>query len=159
MKTQINQLIHKASALISKKMLVAVCAATFVTASAFASGEETNTKAASALKKEFSNAENVQWKVTENYIKASFKWNDQKLEVFYNEDGETIAESRLIKLNNLPLRAQQYIDKKYHDYTIAEAIEYNSEATGLCYYVSVVKEGAKIILEITTEGGVSVYKP
>jgi hypothetical protein len=77
----------------------------FLTASAFASGEETNKKAAKSLKKEFANAENIQWKVTPNYIKASFNWNDQKLEVFYNDEGETIAESRVIDLTNLPVKS------------------------------------------------------
>ena len=159
MKTQINQLIQKASSAISKRMFAAICAAIFLTSSAFAIGEETNAKAAKSLKKEFANAENIQWKVTPNYIKATFKWNDQTLEVFYNEDGETIAESRVIKAENLPLRAQQYISKKYGDYTVSEAIEYNSESTGLCYYVSVVKEGTKKILQAYPEGSVSVYKP
>src|SRR6476620_10371381 len=115
MKTQINQLIQKASAAISKKILVAVCASAFIVSSAFATGEENNAKALSALKKEFANAQNIQWKVTPNYIKATFNWNDQKLEVFYNQQGETIAESRAIKVENLPVKAQQFLGKKYAD--------------------------------------------
>ena len=51
MKTQINQLIQKASIGISKKILIAICAGTFVASSAFATGEENNAKAASALKR------------------------------------------------------------------------------------------------------------
>lgn len=159
MKTQINQLFQKASAVISKKILMAVCAGIFVAASAFATGEENNAKAASALKKEFASAENVQWKVTVNYIKATFNWNDQKLEVFYNQQGETIAESRAIQVTNLPVRAQQYLDKKFAGCPVSEAIEYTSDATGLCYFVSVIKDGVKSILQISTEGSVSYYKP
>ena len=94
-----------------------------------------------------------------NYIKATFNWNDQKLEVFYNQQGETIAESRAIEVNNLPVKAQQHLAKKYAGFTISEAIEYTSDATGLCYFVSVVKDGVKNILQISTEGTVSKYKP
>ena len=41
----------------------------------------------------------------------------------------------------------------------SEAIEYTSDATKLCYFVSVVKDGVKNILQISTEGTVSKYKP
>ncbi|HRI22781.1 MAG TPA: hypothetical protein PLA68_17605 [Panacibacter sp.] len=160
MKSQINLLIKKATTVLSKKVSVAILAATFITATAFASGEESAIKAASSLQKEFKNARNIEWKVTPNYIKASFKWNDQDLQVFYSETGETIAVSRKINETNLPLKAQQIIQKKYADYTITEAIECTSEKSGVCYYVSLAKDGAaKQILQISTEGDISIFRP
>ena len=42
MKTQINQLIQKSSLRLGKRIFAVACAATFITASAFAAGEETN---------------------------------------------------------------------------------------------------------------------
>ena len=142
-----------------KKLFILAVASTLITASAFAGGEEENMKAASSLKKEFTNAQNINWKVTPNYIKASFTWNGQQLEVFYNANGETIAQSRMINPNSLPLKAQQFIQKRYADYQIAEAIEYNNEESGTSYYVSLIKGNTKEILQISTEGDVSTYKP
>lgn len=160
MKSRMNLLIKKATAALSKKISVAVFAATFITATAFASGEESALKAASNLQKEFSNARNIEWKVTPDYIKASFKWNDQDLQVFYSETGETIAVSRKINETNLPLKAQQIIPKKYAGYTITEAIECTNEKNGVCYYVSLNKDGAaKQILQISTEGDISIFRP
>ena len=159
MTPQFNLLFQKRSFSLSKKIFATAIAATLVTASAFASGDEANTKAINSLKKEYKNATNVEWKVTDLYTKASFSWNHQHLEVFYNKDGETIAESRAVDLNSIPLKAQQLLERKYADHTIAEAIEFNSEQDGLCYYVSVVKNNSKKILKITPEGSVSIYNP
>jgi hypothetical protein len=154
-----KMLLQKTNSSISKKLFVAAIAIFCLTASAFATGDEANEKAAKNLKTEYKNAKDVQWKVTDNYIKASFSWNSEHLEVYYNKDGETIADGRMIRLANLPMKAQQYLQDKYADYTVTEAIEYTSEETGLCYYVSVNKEHSKSkILEITPNGDVSIYR-
>ncbi len=101
----------------------------------------------------------MEWKVTPDYTKAIFTWNGQHVEVFYNNDGETIAETRFINMNNLPLKAQQYINKKYADYKVTAAFEVNSEEKGLNYYVSVTKNDKNQLLEITPNGDVSIYRP
>jgi len=142
-----------------KKLFLAGIAGVFIFSSAFANGEETNTRAISNLKRDYKNAKNIEWKVTSQYTKASFTWNNQYLEVFYNKDGETIAESKYINANNLPLKAQQFINKKYADYTMTEAVEFNSEESGLCYYVTLNKDTSKQILKITPDGTVSIFRP
>ena len=157
MKQTIDLLTKKITSALSRKNSIAILAVTFISATAFASGEKTNLKAATSLQKEFSSAQNVIWKITPEYIKASFKWNEQDLEVFYNENGETIAESRKINETNLPLKAQQRIQKKYAGSTITEVIEYTSEKSGVCYYVSLTKDGAKQILQISTEGDITIF--
>jgi len=159
MKPQISSFIRRNISSARRKLFVAAIAATCISASAFANGETENEKAASNLKKEFANAKNVEWKVTSDYIKATFSWNGQQLEVFYNNAGETIAQSRIIDKSSLPLKAQQFIGKKYPDYKITEAIEYNNEETGVSFYVSLTKDSAKQILRISTQGDVSVYRP
>jgi len=161
MKPTIKLLLQKLTSPLSQKLLV-ICVAFFsMTISAFANGEETNAKAMSNLKKEYKNARNIEWKVTTQYTKAAFTWNGQHLEVFYNKDGETIAESKFINTNELPLKAQQFINKKYADYTITEAVEFNSEESGLCYYVSLNKDksDSKQILKITPDGTASPFRP
>jgi hypothetical protein len=159
MKLTINLLLQRLNSSPRKKLFVACISVIFIAVSAFANGEETNAKAISHLKKEFKNAKDIEWKVTPQYTKAAFTWNGQHLEVFYNSDGETIAESKYINTNNLPLKAQQFINKKYADYTITEAVEFYSEESGLCYYVSLTKDNLKQILKITTDGTASLFRP
>lgn len=157
MKPQINLLIKKAQASFGKKIWIAALAVTVLTTSAFASGEEDKAKAIKSLKKEFSTAKDIQWKLTDDYMKASFKWNDQQLEVFYNYDGEMIAKSRHIDPKILPLDAQQTIERRYAGYKIDETVELSGEV-GTSFYVSVVKENKKVILQVSPFGEVSVYQ-
>src|SRR5690242_7092675 len=113
--TPINLLLQKTTASMSKKIFIVAIATTCFTASAFAGGDEANTKAVNNLKKEYRDAKNVEWNVTDDYIKATFYWNNQLLQVFYTKDGETFAQSRQININILPLKAQQYLNKNYTD--------------------------------------------
>lgn len=157
MKPQIN-LLKRTGASFSRKMIAVAFAATILTTSAFASGEEDKDKAIKNLKKEFSAAKDIQWKLTDNFIKASFNWNDQQLEVFYNYEGEMIAKSRHIKPVNLPIDAQRTIAEKYAGYKFDETVEYNGEEGAHYFYASLVKDNKKVLLEISPEGYVSVYQ-
>jgi hypothetical protein len=159
MKPTVNFLLQRSNSALSKKLFVACIAILFIAVNAFANGEEASTKAISNLKKEYKDATNIQWKVTPQYTKAAFTWNSQHLEVFYNNDGETIAESKFINTNELPLKAQQFINKKYADYTITEAVEFNNEESGMCYYVLLNKDKSKQILKIATDGTASLFRP
>ena len=158
MKPQINLLIKKAQKSFSKKIMIVAVAATLIATSAFAGGEENKAKAISNLKKEFNTAKDIEWKVTENFIKASFNWNDQQLEVFYNYDGDMIAKSRHINPTSLPIDAQQEISKKYAGYKFDETVEYNGQEGDHYFYTSMIKENKKVLLQITPEGTVSVFK-
>jgi hypothetical protein len=155
----IKSLLQKTASSIGKKLFVAAIATTCFTASAFAGGDEANAKAISNLKKEYSDARNVQWNVTDEYIKATFSWNNQQLQVFYTKDGDMFAESRLINATNLPIRAQQYLEKNYADYQLSEAIEFTSDQNGLCYYVSLTKDSKKKILQISPNGSITTFRP
>ena len=158
MKPQINLLINKVQKSFSKKIMIVAVAATLIATSAFAGGEENKAKAISNLKKEFNTAKDIEWKVTENFIKASFNWNDQQLEVFYNYDGDMIARSRHISSSSLPIDAQQTILKKYPGYRFDETVEFNGQEGDHYFYASLINENQKILLQITPEGSVSVFK-
>ena len=158
MKPQINLLIKRAQASFGKKILAAAFAVTFITATAFASGEENKEKAIKNLKKEFATAKDVEWKLTDNYLKASFTWNNQQLEVFYNFEGDVIAKSKHIQSSNLPVDAQQTIEKKYPGYNFDEIVEFDGAELGHYYYASITKDNKKIILQVGSQGDVSVYQ-
>ncbi len=142
------------------KLFIATAASLAIAFGAFAkSTSSTNTIAIKQLKAEFKDAANVTWSSTQsNLTEASFEWNGQRLHAFYNAEGTQVAVSREINEDKLPLKAQQTIKNKYEGYKIAEAIEYNGTEEGLSYYVSLENANKKIILNISAEGTVSVYK-
>lgn len=81
------------------------------------------------------------------------------MEVFFNLQGELISVSKHITLENLPVAAQVYLERKYKDYTITDIIEYSSEETGLAYFVNVEKGKQKEILKVSTDGQVEYFRP
>ncbi|HVX50323.1 MAG TPA: hypothetical protein VHB48_09195, partial [Chitinophagaceae bacterium] len=101
---------------------------------------------------------NIHWQPKSNLLEASFEWNGQKLQAFYNQDGDEVAISRQITLDKLPVKALQAVNEKYSGYRTTEAIELNSVETGLSYYLSMNNGSKKVILNVSPEGTVSVFK-
>ena len=142
------------------KLIIATAASLAIAFGAFAKGTSANnTIAIKQLKAEFKDAANVTWSNTKTQLtEASFEWNGQKLHAFYNAEGDQVAVSREVNEDKLPLKAMQTIKSKYDGYKTTEAIEYNSAEEGLSYYVSLENGNKKIILNVSAEGSVSVFK-
>ncbi len=141
-----------------KKLFIALFMLAALATGAFAKAPGVNSKAVSHLKTAFKDAQDVEWKTKGNFLEAIFKWNGQELNAFYSTDGNYVAVSRVITLDRLPLAALQAIHQKYQDYKATEVIEFNSSEDGLSYYVSLETNIKKIILQVSSEGGTSVYK-
>ncbi|HWB24009.1 MAG TPA: hypothetical protein VG738_00950 [Chitinophagaceae bacterium] len=141
------------------KLFFTAIAALAITASSFAKEPETvSMRAKNQLTAEFKDAKNVHWQAKNNLLEASFEWNGQKLQAFYNQDGDEIALSREITLDRLPVKALQAVNEKYSGYKTTEAIEFNSTEVGLSYYLSMENGNKKVILNVSPEGTVSVFK-
>jgi hypothetical protein len=106
---------------------------------------------------DFTNAENVHWTSTKNYLKASFTLNNKKMEAYYEHDGSMIGTASAININELPVSAKRIFAKKYGSFTVKEAILF--EATSdTAYYVSAEDEVQSLIITISSEGIASVFK-
>ena len=158
MKKQTTQQLKRAILPAGKKLLAALLiTATFATA-AFAGPADVNAKALSNLRYEFKYAKDVKWTVTPEFTHANFTINGENMEVAYTNDGDLIGISRLINTDELPARAQKKIANDYAGFTTSEAIEYSNAENETSFFVSLVKDDKKIILQVESNGGVSVFK-
>ena len=139
-----------------KKIILA--AIIIVTLAAHASAAPLSFNLNSTFKKAFPAAINVSWKANENFTTISFTVNNQSMQAFYNNDGKLVGTSRAIQLNSLPLAAIQALHDRYSDYTATEAIELNYADEAPSYYVSLLKNNKKVVLNITAEGELSVFQ-
>lgn len=140
-----------------KKLFFALTLVVAMTTAAFAD-VKVNSRALQHFKTNFKDAASIEWKAGNDYAKASFVWNNQRMEAFYDVNGELIGTSRAITLSNLPIAAQQKLQDKYDGYTATEAIEFDNVKDGLNYYVSLVKDNTKIVLQVSPSGQVEVFK-
>ena len=148
-----------------KKLIIAAFIAVAITGSAFAKPTETTTETVSyrvlnSFKADFADAENVSWKIDKDFVKASFILENEKMEAFYNNDGELIATSKAIAFDKLPKKALKTITTKYPfpPYSLEECIELTNAAGVTNYYVNLKKGSEKLPLEMTKTGDVSEFK-
>lgn len=102
-----------------------------------------------SFNKQFSNASNVKWENTENYIKAQFMVNDVVLSAYFNRNGDLIAVTRFISPSQLPLELQSSLKKVASNHWISDLFEIQSEA-GTSYYLTT--ENADQIVVLKSEG-------
>lgn len=140
-----------------KRILIGALLLTLGFSNIFANYEETvNHQVMAAFKKEFVNAQDVKWENTKDFVKATFKLNDQVIFAYYSESGERLAISRNIVSNNLPLNLLADLKKNYSGYWISDLFEivFNTDTS---YYVTV--QNAENTITLKANGGSwSVFK-
>ena len=140
-----------------KKIILAAIILVSVAASAMAN-DNINNAASNLVKKDFPSATNISYKEAKDYTVVSFDVNNQRMQAFYDNSGNKISTSRNIKTETLPGEANATIAKNYAGFTATEAIEMNNEQDGITYYVYLQNAQQKVILQIDTDGDVTVFK-
>ena len=143
-----------------KKLFITALVALAIGTTAFAGPKSISASVTKHFTNTFTKAQNVTWKSDEQFDKVSFVLNNEKVEAFYDVQGELIGTSKTIAFDKLPKSAIQTITTKYTfpDYQVKECIEFqnvNNNETN--YYVSFTTKNEYIALEITRSGSVSVF--
>lgn len=141
-----------------KKLLFAALLTASLATSAFA--KETNNlnyRVEKNFSTDFNKATDVTWSVKQNFAKATFNINGEKMEAFYNLNGEMIGTSKNITFEQLPTDAKKSLAKLYNGYVVKQAIRFeNNDETA--YYVSVENETKSLVLKISNDRTISVFK-
>ena len=141
-----------------KKVLFSALATVLITASSFATdAKKVNTKAANVFVAEFKDAKSVNWTSTTNYVKASFTLDNKNMEAFYDMRGNMIGTSTAISLEELPTNAKRSLAKKLDGYTVKEAIQFDG-TDETAYYVSAENDTQSLLLKVSEDGFVMVFK-
>ncbi len=134
-----------------KKAIFSLFAALVLTVSAFASDNVNNRLILQNFYTDFSNAQHVSWVVKNEFTKATFEMDGQKMEAFYNDNGDLIASSATVSANNLPKQLVQKIADKLKGYTMKEAIMLTAgQETN--YYISLSDGTRTFIVKSNLEG-------
>ncbi len=144
-----------------KKMMTLVTAAALLfTTTAFASGgeEEVAVKVRQAFRKDFAGALKVNWETKENYYFAEFMLNNTRFSAAYDEEGQLIAASRVIKTDQLPLALTQALGDRYPGYEQAKTVTEVTHEGQTNYYLSVANEKQVLYLKASPNGEISVEK-
>ena len=126
--------------------------------SAFANNEETiNQKAVSSFKKDFTTAQDVKWENNKDFVKATFRLNDQVMFAYYSQTGDLMAVTRNIVSSQLPLSLLSNLRKSYSSYWISDLFEISSDADA-SYYVTLQNGDQTLVLKSNGTSGWELYK-
>lgn len=143
-----------------KKFLSLIMLVAVISATAFATdGGKVNRAVEQAFSKTFAGAQFVSWKVIkdQNIHQAAFMFHNQRLQAFFDGEGNLIGTGRAIEPTNLPLMVSRSLSARYPGNTISEVVEYvQNEETS--YIVTVMTEKAKLIVRANPIGTTYVFK-
>ena len=112
-----------------------------------------------AFNKEFEGAKSVTWEHIrkENIYEARFIYNNERLNAYFDNEGNLIATGRFVSVANLPLVLRKDVSEKFNQYAIREVVEYttNNETS---YLVVLESEKAKLIVQGYIYGGTTIFK-
>jgi hypothetical protein len=141
-----------------KKTSIAVILFLTVIGSTFANKVVPDFRGSAHFRLHFPGATHIDHKVTGQFTEVNFTWNDLKLVVFYDRDGELIATCRIIPVGNLPLPLQISLQKQYEGFVPTEVTEFDDANDGLCYYVTVTNDKVTYVLHVSVDGSIYVFK-
>lgn len=141
-----------------KKLFFAALLTVSLAASAFAADtKKVSSLVAGNFKVDFRNASDVTWTATDDFAKATFTLNQQKMEAFYDANGEIIGTSKSINLEELPVNAKRNFAKRFEGYTVKEAIRFEG-TDDAAYYISAENEKESVILKVGDNNQISTYQ-
>ena len=141
-----------------KKFIMLAVVLTTITISSFANiTSDINKKAISTFNKSFSYAEDVRWEVKNNIYKVTFKSNGKEMYAYYNGEGDQIAVTRHIHIEQLPLAVAAELKSKYQDSWLTELFEISSN--GETAYFATLESATHItVLKADGTSGWSTFK-
>jgi hypothetical protein len=128
-----------------KRIIMLAIALTTITISAFSNDiTGVNEKVLSSFKRSFQTAEVVRWELKNNLYKITFKNFDKEMFAYYNADGDQVAVSRNIHIDQLPLALASELKRKYSQGWLTELFEVS--ANGETAYYATVECSTHIII-------------
>lgn len=141
-----------------KKFIVMAIALSTLTISSFANNVGSiNAKAVSTFNKSFRHAEDVRWEVRENLYRATFKTGGKEMYAYYNADGEQVALSRNINIQQLPLSLSTELTSQFENSWLTELFEVSSNGA-TTYYATLESATHTTVLKAEGTSGWSTFK-
>lgn len=133
--------------------------------------QEVSEQSKSQFIKDFKGITNAKWKKSDSFDQASFMKKGDAMAAFYDQDSKLIGTTTIKKYSDLPVNAQNKINEKYKEYSKGSVIYYDDNEENVTnmlfygkpfdkdnYFLEILKNGKKSVLQITTEGEVIYFE-
>ena len=134
-------------------------------------GTEVREPSKTQFKVDFGNIPVDAWERVNNFDEATFTKDGEVTSAFYDDHSQLVGTTTEKKFSDLPHKAQEWINKKYKGYSIADVfffddnefnesdmLIYNAPFNGKdSYFVEVKKDNKAVILRVDKDGEVSYF--
>ena len=143
-----------------KNFLIALLVAVVFSGSSFANtGKSVNALVKQSFQKEFAGAQSVNWEVIsdKDIFHASFIYNNERLNAYFDQEGNLLATGRYVKQENLPMLVNKSIDIRYKKFDVLESIEFvtGSETS---YIIRLENEKLSLYVQAHSDGSTTLLK-
>jgi hypothetical protein len=118
--------------------------------------EKVSRRVLASFKTEFTSAKDVEWETGNNYFRAAFTMNEQRIFAYYNVDGQLLNIARYISSIQLPVNLFADLKNDYSKYWISDLFEV-SNSEGLHYYVTLETADSRLVMHSSNGGSWSTY--
>ena len=143
-----------------KKLVVSIAMFIAVFGTALASdGTKISYRVAEAFKKEFAGATSVKWEVIRksDLFQAHFIYNNERINAFFDVEGNLVATGRYVAVANLPLLLRKNMFERYKGYQIKDVVEF-VQGDETSYLISVENEKSKLLVHGYINGSAYIFK-
>ena|SRR2546423_12254894 len=129
-----------------KLLLIALTiAASFFSKSTLANEVNVTPVVEEAFHNSFGQATSVKWSNLGNLYKAEFLIRNEKVSVFFNQEGESVAIAHYLSISQLSKELQSDLMKKAENYSIMEIFEVSNDE-GTTYYATIENKQNLVVI-------------
>lgn len=112
-----------------------------------------------SIQRTFSGAKLLKWNElpSSELLYASILYNNERLNAYFDPEGNLIATGRFIKAEALPLIVSKSMKDKYPTATITDVVEY-MEKSGTSYLITMEQDSREMIIRAFNDGSSFVFK-
>ncbi|HSB91814.1 MAG TPA: hypothetical protein VLC28_01795 [Flavitalea sp.] len=124
-----------------------------------AEGDRVTSALQASLQKSFAGAKILKWSElgSSNLLFASVLYNNERMNAYFDADGNLIASGRFIKTESLPLIVSKSLNEKYSSASIIDVVEY-IEKEGTSYLVTIQDDSKEMVIHAFTDGSSYIFK-
>lgn len=110
------------------------------------------------LYKMYGKVENLKWsQAREEMHRADFQIDGENFSTFFDAEGNFVATTHEISLEQLPAAARKALKAKFTAKNIGKIVHYQSNESS-SYFAEILDEGGAVIYTVGSEGGISRFK-
>jgi hypothetical protein len=157
MQTSSNNLNKLKLSIMKKYFIPALIALTFATSSFASTDSYALNKSAANLEASYASAKDASWTYTDTYEKATITTGNEKMNVYYDNNGDLIGTTKTMDFDKLPKAAISVLTTTYTfpDYQLTDCIAFTDADNNTSYFVSFDLYGETTMLSISNDGTVS----